>query len=112
MNVPADPLLLWVLRGLGALPLVAYPFVLLASAMTLGTRDPNDPPAGLVVVKNVFAWGTVAYPLVYFGSLVLAGRAGRLGSSGAVVAWSALPLLYLLALVGLALVWGTLGRSR
>ncbi|WP_216327589.1 hypothetical protein [Deinococcus aestuarii] len=97
-----------VLRGLGALPLLAYPLVLPASLMTLGTPDPNSPPAVLSVVKQAFCWGSLAYPLVYLGSLFLAGRGGARGN----VAWSALPLAYMLALGGLFQVWGMLDRVR
>lgn len=88
------------LRVLGALPLLAYPVALLASVMLLGTADPNDPPAALVAVKLAFGWGTVASPLVYFGSLALGERAARRGADGASLAWSALPLVVLFVIWG------------
>ncbi|MPY65339.1 hypothetical protein F8S09_01340 [Deinococcus sp. SDU3-2] len=96
------------LRVLGGLPLFAYPAVLLASVMLLGTDDPNNPPAALVAVKLAFGWGTVASPLVYFGSLALGERAARRGADRADLAWSAAPLVYLLVLVALAVLWGRL----
>lgn len=105
---PSRPPLLWVLRVLGALPLLAYPLALLASVMLLGTADPNNPPAALVAVKQAFGWGTVASPLVYFGSLALGERAARRGSDRANLAWSAVPLGYLLVLVVLFVIWGRL----
>lgn len=104
--------LAWTLRGLGALPLLGYPLVLPASLMTLGTADPGSPPALLVVVKEVFCWGSLAYPLVYLGSLGLGERAAGRGQARGNAAWSALPLVYMLALAALFQVWGALDRGR
>ncbi|BDP43416.1 hypothetical protein DAETH_33850 (plasmid) [Deinococcus aetherius] len=104
--------LAWVLRGLGALPLLAYPLVLPASLMTLGTSDPNSPPAALVAVKQAFCWGSLAYPLVYVGGLALAERAAGRGGARGNVTWSALPLLYMLGLGVLFQAWGALDRAR
>ncbi|WP_102127655.1 hypothetical protein [Deinococcus planocerae] len=111
-NNPTGRTLTWALRGLGALPLLAYPLVLPASLMTLGTSDPNSPPALLTTVKQAFCWGSLAYPLVYLGGLVLAGRAAGRGEARGSVVWSALPLGYMLALAVLFQAWGALDRAR
>lgn len=111
-NTSTGRTLTWVLRGLGALPLLAYPLMLPASLMTLGTPDPNSPPAVLTLVKQGFCWGSLVYPLMYVGSLVLAGRAAGRGEARGNVAWSALPLLYMLLLAALFQAWGALDRAR
>lgn len=89
---------------LEALPLIAYPFVLLADIMGLiGQRSGNESLV-LIVISYAFYIGTIAYPIVY---LPCAGIAiVRARKNNAIALGCALvPIGYLLLLVGLTATW-------
>lgn len=73
--------LILVLRVLSVVPLIAWPFLLLANVMSLAA------PGGNSVVAKLFLWGTTLYPLVFFAAL-LGGYAlrGAKNSGGELVA--------------------------
>ncbi|MDY0168588.1 MAG: hypothetical protein RBS80_18715 [Thermoguttaceae bacterium] len=98
-------LLFGALLFLGALPLLIYPFVLLASVMSLAGHRSGNEPALLVLVIKSFLLGSIAYPLVYLVCLALA--VAKAAKNGCTVAlWYGLgPLVYLLFLVGLMGIW-------
>lgn len=50
---------------IGAVPLLIYPIVFLASVMSLGAHRSGDEPLLLMVVFAVFLMGALAYPIVY-----------------------------------------------
>ena len=92
--------LLWGLLLLGGLPLLSYPFVVLASLMGLASRTTINVHWFYRLMNKSFLWGTLAYPLVYIPCYWLA-RAEN-GSSS--LAYATLPLLFL-ALLYLCFRW-------
>lgn len=59
---------------IGAIPLIAYPFIMLASLMGLAGRSTVKVPMLCIVMNAFFLWGTLAYPLVYGLMYYLSGR--------------------------------------
>jgi len=64
---------LWVIL---AIPLILYPFILLAGVMSLGAE--SKPGDKIPLLKNVarltFLWGSLAYPVVYYFCYMFAQR--------------------------------------
>ncbi len=89
---------------LGALPLVIYPFVLLANVMGLAGHRSGNEPFALVLLSYAFYLGTTAYPVVY---LVCAGFAivGAIRKGKIALGFAFAPIGYLLLLVGLGAIW-------
>ena len=86
--------LLWGLLLLGGLPLLSYPFVVLASLMGLASPTTIKVHWFYRLMNKSFLWGTLAYPLVYIPCYWLArGDNGSLS-----LCYAALPLLYLAVL--------------
>ena len=83
--------LLWGLLLLGGLPLLSYPFVVLASLMGLASRTTINVHWFYRLMNKSFLWGTLAYPLVYIPCYWLA-RGTKDSSS---LAYAALPLIFL-----------------
>ena len=99
----------------GAVPLLAYPVVLMAGVMSWAAPRPKGTPWWSPKVWGVrlFVLATVAYPLVWLG----AGRQvwGGGVSAAAGLGWAAVPLAYLTMLwVGfkVALKFEAAGRGR
>ena len=92
--------LLWGLLLLGGLPLLSYPFVVLASLMGLASRTTINVHWFYRLMNKSFLWGTLAYPLVYIPCYWLA-RGTKDSSS---LAYAALPLIFL-ALLYLCFRW-------
>ncbi|AAN57299.1 hypothetical protein HRJ35_00585 [Shewanella oneidensis MR-1] len=86
--------LLWGLLLLGGLPLLSYPFVLLASLMGLAGQSKVKVHWFYWLMNKSFLWGTIAYPVVYLPCYWLA----RGGNSPAIFLYAAIPLVYLLIL--------------
>jgi hypothetical protein len=56
---------------LGGIPLIVYPFCLIANVMSIAGASANDGPMTIEAsILLVFIWGTTLYPLIYLGSLV------------------------------------------
>lgn len=89
---------------LGALPLILYPFVLLANIMGLAAQRSDNESLVLVLISYAFYIGTLAYPIVY---LLGAGLAivGARKKSKLAMGFAFSPIGYLLLLVGLAVIW-------
>ncbi|MEE1981489.1 hypothetical protein [Shewanella xiamenensis] len=92
--------LLWGLLLLGGLPLLSYPFVVLASLMGLASRTTINVHWFYRLMNKSFLWGTLAYPLVYIPCYWLA----RSENSSLSLGYAALPLLFL-ALLYLCFRW-------
>ena len=92
--------LLWGLLLLGGLPLLSYPFVVLASLMGLASRTTIKVHWFYQLMNKCFLWGTLAYPLVYIPCYWLAQGTKDSLSLG----YATLPLLFL-ALLYLCFRW-------
>jgi len=62
------PILVKIIWVIFAIPLIAYPFILLAGVMSLGAESkPNDKlPLLINLARLAFLWGTLLYPVVYY----------------------------------------------
>jgi hypothetical protein len=89
---------------LGDLPLLLYPFVVIAGVMSLAGHVSGDEPLLLLAVARSFIWGSLAYPAVYIPCLVVA-CALKQNRKKAALRFSVAPVLYLLALIALLGVW-------
>ena len=89
---------------LGALPLVVYPFVLLANIMGLAGQRSGNESLVLVLISYVFYAATTVYPLVYLPCAGIAIVRARKKSNGA-LGFAFAPIGYLLFLVGLVAIW-------
>ena len=96
---------------LGGLPLLLYPFVLLAGIMSLAGHSSGDEPALLVAVVNSFLWGSLVYPAVYVPCWALARSALKANKEKVALRVSMAPLFYLGILVVLMLAWSRLQHS-
>jgi hypothetical protein len=90
----------------GALPLLAYPMVLVAGVMSLAAERQGDEPALQMALMAAFVLGTLAYPLVYAPCAAVAVATMRMPNRGLPLGFSIAPLGYLLLLVTLAFVLG------
>ena len=54
----------------GAVPLLGYPFVALASLMSLAAHTTGKEPMLLLAVSRSFQIASLIYPIVYLGCLV------------------------------------------
>lgn len=90
---------------LGALPLLCYPFVLLANLMTLAGHRSGHESLGLMVAVYAFLIGSTAYPLVYFlcfGFVIVRLKEKKVRAA---IRYSAAPLLYIALLAILMMFW-------
>ena len=62
-----DELLRIIFLTAGALPLLAYPFMAVASLMGLASKPGIKIPLFNRLMNKLFLWGTLLYPLVFFG---------------------------------------------
>ena len=87
------------------LPLIIYPFVLLAGIMSLaGERSPNE-PALLVFVAFSFLLSSIAYPGVYIPCLIAARTAAKRNNRKNEMTMAYVPLAYLVGVTALMLLW-------
>lgn len=95
----------------GALPLLVYPAVFLASIMSLAGHKTGREPALQMLVARSFQISTLLYPVVYIvaliAALLLRNRAADLAGKVAT-----LPLWYLGLIVLLFIAWVRVGKQR
>lgn len=89
----------------GALPLLLYPFVLLANVMSLAGPRTGAEPLGQTLVSFAFLGATTAYPLAYLLFLVLSVVRLKQGRLQPALIWSLAPMGYLVGVVLLLLLW-------
>lgn len=94
---------------LGALPLLIYPFVAMASVMSLAGDDRQAVPLLLTLVAKSFLWGTLAYPLIYLPCAALASVQDD--TSEAAWWFAAVPVWFLKFLLGLFVAWLAIGMA-
>jgi len=95
----------------GGLPLVVYPFVLLADVMSLAGERSGKDPLLLTVVARSFQLGSLVYPLVYVPCLVAAVRRLMAHDPHAAAVFSAIPIGLLALLAILFCAWRACGRD-
>ncbi len=91
----------WFLLILGGLPLLVYPFLLIANIMSLAAHQPNPPvPFSFTNLAWLsFLWGSTVYPLVYLGCALVAVILSFGESDHIADRFAMIPLLYLAALI-------------
>jgi hypothetical protein len=100
----------WVWLAIGGLPLLIYPFILLANIMSLAaTPSPKPVPILLWLFSKAFLWGSTLYPAVYVfcGILAIAKSQQRHYHWASTVAL--LPLLYLVLVLAAMAGWMATG---
>ena len=111
MNDKTAQIISVVLEVLGALPLIAYPFVLLANVMQAAAKPEPGTPRLLLAVVRTFLVGTTTYPVVFLLCLFGARRALGRGAWEQGLALSSLPLGEIAALCGLLALWQRLEKK-
>lgn len=99
------------LEVLGALPLLAYPAIVVANVMSAAARPKWTEPRLLRALVQAFLVGTTAYPAFFLLCLFGARYALWRGAWSWGVILSGLPLLEITALCGLMALWGRLEKK-
>jgi hypothetical protein len=94
---------------IGALPLLIYPFVALASVMSLAGHTDGSEPVLLMVMARGFQITSLFYPVVYLCSLVAAVSL-RKQKEVAAVRIASIPLSFLALITLLFIGWFFLER--
>jgi hypothetical protein len=93
----------------GALPLLIYPFVALASGMSLAGHTDSREPALLMTVARGFQITSLLYPAVYLVALAVAVALRKKKREAAAVRIATIPLWFLAVVVTLMVGWFALG---
>jgi hypothetical protein len=91
--------------ALGALPLLVYPFVLLADVMSLAAPKSGKHSTLLSVVSRAFLWTSLAYPIVYMLCVSQARLMLKKTHEEAALVFSVVRLGYLALIVVLFFAW-------
>lgn len=102
-------IVLWIITGI---PLLAYPFVFIASAMSLAAADSGKTNPFLAFFARGAQWGSLAYPLLYAASLATALLLKGTLTAEWLCFFSWLPAFYLLLLLCFFVGWMLLGRRQ
>lgn len=88
------------LMGLSSLPLLIYPFVLIANLMMLAAvGTPGDTSFGEAIAQYAFLGGTTLYPVPYTLALIKSITKMEKKRFKKAASWQLLPLGYLFAIV-------------
>ena len=88
----------------GAIPLVVYPFVAMASLMSLASPATGTEPAALLAVTRGFQLTSLLYPLVYLSSL-FAALALKKKNESIAAKLASVPLVFLILVISLFFAW-------
>jgi hypothetical protein len=100
----------WVPIVISAIPLIIYPFVLLANLMSLAaepTAESIQVPLWFKLVVYGFLWGSSLYPLALFGCGIWALARSRQNAPKSAILIALIPMAYLAILAVLFIVWQT-----
>jgi hypothetical protein len=89
---------------IGALPLLVYPFIALASVMSLAGHTTGEEPVMRMAVARGFQVTSLLYPVVYVASLA-AALAVRKQKAGTAAKIASAPLWFLMLVVLLFVAW-------
>jgi hypothetical protein len=95
---------------LGGLPLLVYPFVLLADVMSLAGEQSGKRTL-LTVVARAFLWTSLAYPVVYLPCLSQARSLFKKMHEEAALGFCVAPLGYLIIVVVLFFAWSNVSKK-
>ena len=96
----------WILLIVGALPLLIYPFILLANVMSLAATKTSTPVRPLQnLTSTAFLWSSTAYPIVFVVCLLAAIASSRSAHGTAALMFAIVPLAYLALCVLLFIGW-------
>ncbi len=96
----------WIFLIVGGLPLLIYPFILLANVMSLaGTQGSTPVPISQWLAAKAFLWSSTLYPLVYLACLIAAIACSRGGDGQKALMLSIAPLAYVGLCVALMFLW-------
>jgi hypothetical protein len=96
---------------LGAVPLLMYPFLVMANIMSFAAPHTNEEPFGLTLVVNIFLFSSTAYPIVYILCAVFAIVHIRKDKGKPAFSYGIAPIIYLVLLVGLLATWAALSSN-
>jgi len=100
----------WILLIVGALPLLIYPFILLANVLSLaGTKSSTPVPMAQWLIANGFLGCSTLYPLVYLACTIAAVTYARSGKATVALKLSIVPLAYLGVCGLLLMAWSLTG---
>ncbi len=86
----------WVVLIPAGIPLIVYPFVLLANVMSLAGHQSAEPcPPALLVASQGFLWSSTLYPVVYVVCARTALAMSRKMKTGLALLLALLPIVYL-----------------
>jgi hypothetical protein len=88
----------------GAIPLVVYPFVAMASLMSLASPATGTEPAALLTVARGFQLTSLFYPLVYLSAL-FAALAFKKKNESIAAKLAGVPLVFLILVISLFVAW-------
>jgi len=89
-----DELLRIIFLTAGALPLLAYPFMAVASLMGLASKPGIKIPLFNRLMNKFFLWGTLLYPLVFFGCYKLSEADGGISDEYSLIV-EVFPVIFL-----------------
>lgn len=95
---------------LGALPLLVYPFVAIASVMSLAGYRTGTEPMLRMLVARAFQITSLLYPVVYLGSLI-AALSLKKADEAAARKVTTIPFWFLLLIVAAFFGWMLLDRA-
>jgi hypothetical protein len=96
----------WLWLFLGAIPLLIYPFLMIANVMSLAAERPHNPvPLVLWLSSQGFLWSSTLYPVVFLGCAIMSLVQSHCRDDRTAERYALLPLLYLSGVVALFLLW-------
>ena len=97
---------IWLWLALGGIPLLIYPFLMVANVMSLAAEPPQYPVSlALRLSSQGFLWSSTLYPLVYIGCAIMSLVQWHRQNGHAAQRYALTPVLYLLGVVALLLLW-------
>lgn len=99
----------YVLVALGAVPLLAYPIILLMGVFILFGKRTGNEPVLQELAAHAFILAALAYLPVYVASAVGVFAAGARRADQIALGVAAVPPAFLLVITGLAAVWAAVG---
>lgn len=89
---------------LGLLPVLIYPFIVLADAMSLAASQSENANTLSAKLGLGFLYGTLAYPAVYIPCSIFSRMALKKKKEAVSLWFSTVPILYLIILIGFVIV--------
>jgi len=105
-------LLIYILLVLAGLPMLAYPFVLVANVMSLAAGPPGDTSKRSVpLVVRAFLWSSTLYPLVFIPSCLVALHRIHAGKPYEGLGFALIPILQLILILILFRIWANRDKT-